>query len=132
MNRRFILFFLGFCLLGGIPNEMAIAQDVERGQRLFRACMACHTLEAGRQKVGPSLYGLMGRTAGTVEGYRYSPGMVSFGEEGAIWDDATLDAYLKAPRSLVRRTKMGFPGMRSDEDRANIIAYLKEATNPEE
>ena len=129
MKQPILTFAFLFLFLLSKP---ALAQDVERGQQLFRTCMACHTLEPGRAKVGPTLYGLFGRPAASVDGYRYSPDMLAYGEEGGVWDEESLDAFLKAPRSIARRTKMGFPGMRSDEDRVNLIAYLKEATKPSE
>lgn len=78
----------------------------------------------GQKKVGPNLYGVIGRTPGTLEGYKYSPAMIAFGETGAVWNAATLDSYLLAPRDVVSKTKMIFPGLPDAQARANLIAYL--------
>lgn len=95
--------------------------DAEAGKKAFRRCAACHTVDEGKNRVGPSLYGVMGRTAGTLEGFKFSPAMVEY---GAVWDDATLDAFLADPRGTVGRTRMSLPGLKKEADRANIIAYL--------
>jgi len=102
--------------------------DVAAGQAAFRKCAVCHTLEEGKNRVGPSLFGVVGRTPGTLEGYRYSSAMVEFGKSGAVWDDATLSAYLEGPRKLVAKTKMAFPGVKSEEERAALIDLLKSVT----
>jgi cytochrome c len=99
--------------------------DAAKGEKVFKKCKACHTMEAGKNKVGPSLAGIIGATPGAVEGYKYSKAMIAFGEGGAVWDDATLDAYLKKPKEVVPKTKMSFAGLKKDADRANVIAFMK-------
>ena len=81
--------------------------------------------EGGKKKVGPNLFGFLGRAAGTVEGFKYSKAML---ESGIVWDDDALDRFLRKPKDMVPRTKMAFPGLRKEQDRADVIAYLKEAT----
>lgn len=99
------------------------AGDPEHGQRLFRACVACHTLERGRHRTGPSLAGIWGREAGTVEGFiRYSPALKA---ADLVWTEETLDHWLADPRALVPGNRMTFPGVKDPEARADLIAFLK-------
>ncbi|HMB77686.1 MAG TPA: cytochrome c family protein [Kiloniellaceae bacterium] len=99
--------------------------DPAAGEKVFKKCKACHVVDSDKNRVGPSLKGLIGRTPGTVEGYKYSAAMVAYGEDGAVWDDETLEIYLEKPKALVPKTKMSFPGLKKPEDRADVIAYLK-------
>jgi cytochrome c len=99
--------------------------DAVKGKKVFAKCMACHALEAGKNKVGPSLHAIIGRKSATVEGFSYSDAMKS---ANLTWDEATLDKYLTNPKTSVPGTKMVFPGLSKADDRANLIAYLKEAS----
>lgn len=110
-------------LLGGVTAASAEG-DPANGEKVFKKCKQCHTIEAGKKKIGPSLAGVIGRQAGTVDGYKYSKSMIEFGEAGNIWDAAVLDEYLAKPRDLVKKTKMTFPGLKKEQDRADVIAYL--------
>lgn len=92
---------------------------------MFRACAACHTVQNGKNKIGPSLFGVVGRVPGTAENFKYSNAMQAFGAGGKVWDEATLDGYLANPREVVKGTKMAFPGLQATADRENVIAYLK-------
>jgi cytochrome c len=100
----------------------AQAGDVEAGKTVFKKCMACHKAEAGKNGVGPSLFGVVGRKAGSEAGFKYSPAMTA---KGVTWDAANIDAYLKDPKGFVPGNKMAFAGLPKDEDRANVIAYLE-------
>ena len=99
--------------------------DADKGKKVFVKCMACHTLEAGKNKVGPSLHGIIGRKSGSVEGFTYSDAMKN---ANLTWDEATLDTYLTNPKKEVPGNKMAFPGLPKADDRANVIAYLKQAS----
>lgn len=109
------------------PFGPASAADPRRGEEVFRKCVTCHTLEAGgRNRVGPRLAGLFGRTAGSVGDFRYSDALK---RSGIVWNDTTLDAYLKDSEAFVPGTKM-YGGLTLDADRADLIAYLRRATAP--
>ena len=112
-------------LLAVAAGPALAAGDAAQGEKVFNKCKTCHTLEAGKNKIGPSLHGLFGRTAGTVEGFPYSDAMKN---SGIVWDAETLDHYLTKPKDLVPGNKMSFSGLPKDEDRANVIEYLKGAT----
>lgn len=99
--------------------------DAAAGEKVFRRCAACHAVEAGKNKVGPSLAGLFGRTSGSVEGFKYSPAMAG---AGITWDEETVDAYLTNPRGYIKGNRMAFPGLKNPKQRADVIAYLKSAT----
>lgn len=108
-----------------IAVQSAGAQDAAAGEKLFAKCKACHAVgEGAKNRVGPHLNELMGRTAGTVESYRYSKAMAKAGEEGLVWNDETLKTYLTSPKAMVKGTKMAFSGLKDEEDLANMIAYL--------
>ena len=110
-----------------LPPARAAAQaegDSAQGENVFGKCKACHALEPGKNKIGPSLAGLFGRTAGTVEGFKYSTAMK---DSGIVWDEETLDSFLEKPKQVVPKTRMAFPCLRKEQDRMDVIAYLKEA-----
>ena len=95
--------------------------DAAAGKKVFRKCQACHTLEEGKNRVGPTLYGLIGRKAGSLDGFRFSKGMTAY---DVVWSAETLDTYLEDPRGLVKGTRMAFPGLKKAQDRADVIAYI--------
>ena len=103
----------------------AAAGDAAAGEKVFKKCKTCHTMEAGKNKVGPSLAGIFGKPAGSVEGYKYSKAML---DSGITWDEGNLDVYLLKPKDLIQGTKMAFPGLKKEEDRANVIEYLKQGS----
>jgi cytochrome c len=113
----------GLCALAMVSTASAEG-DASAGATVFAQCAACHTVGAGAQNtVGPVLNGIIGRRAGSYPGYRYSSAMR---KSGLVWDEATLQNYLRGPDKVIPGTKMAFPGMTSDADLANVIAYLKQ------
>lgn len=100
----------------------ATAQDAAKGKKVFNKCKACHSLKAGKRKIGPDLANLIGREAGTVKGFRYSKAMK---KSGITWDEESLGKFLTKPRKFLKGTKMAFPGLRKKADRDNLIAFLK-------
>ncbi|MDO8533203.1 MAG: cytochrome c family protein [Xanthobacteraceae bacterium] len=104
--------------------RIAAADDPAAGAQVFKKCLACHAVGEGAQvKVGPALNGLIGRKAGTYEGYNYTAANKN---SGIVWDEATLATYLKNPKATIPGTKMIFPGLPKDKDIADLIAYLKQ------
>lgn len=99
--------------------------DAAKGEKVFVKCKACHDVDKGINKVGPTLKGVIGRPAASVADYKYSEGMIAKGKEGVVWDDATLTAYLPDPKAFVPKTKMAFAGLKKPEDIADLIAFLK-------
>jgi cytochrome c len=100
------------------------AQDAAAGEKVFAKCKVCHQIgENAKNVVGPVLNGVVGRPAGTYPDYHYSDANKN---SGITWDEANLKEYLKDPKAKVPGTKMIFPGLKSDEDIANVIAYLKQ------
>lgn len=115
-------------LLGLATPSWAQDDLVAEGEGVFRRCAACHEIgEGAEHRVGPELNGIIGRTAGTAEGYAYSDAMVEAGAGGLVWTAETLDPYLARPREMVPGTKMAFAGLRKPEDIAAVIAYLEAA-----
>ena len=101
----------------------AEAGDEKKGAKVFKKCKACHTIkEGGKNKAGPNLYGIVGRKAAQVKGYKYSKAMKA---SDVTWDEATLDKFLTKPKKMMKKTKMAFSGLKKEKQRADLIAYLK-------
>jgi cytochrome c len=99
-----------------------------RGEQVFQACAACHSLAPDKNLTGPSLAGLWGRKAGGLASFkRYSPALQS---SGVAWDDKSLDAWLKDPQHFLPGNAMTFPGIKDERQRADLLAYLREVTQP--
>ena len=99
--------------------------DPVAGEKIFKKCTACHAVGPdAKNKVGPELNGIVGRKVASVEGFKYSPAMIEFGAGDKVWDAATIDAYLADPKGFVPKNKMAFAGLKKDDERANVIAYL--------
>lgn len=96
----------------------------EEGKKVFNQCKACHSVEAGKNGVGPSLKGVIGRKSGTVDGFKYSDQMKN---ANIVWNDDALAKYLKNPKEFIPGNKMVFVGLKKESQIEDVIAYLKDA-----
>ena len=107
-------------------TTLSAAGDAVKGKRVFNRCRACHNLTAtARTRIGPNLDNLFGRKAGAVEGFKYSKALK---EADFDWSETALDSWLSQPRKFLPGNKMAFAGLRKEQDRKDLMAYLREAT----
>ena len=117
------LFAIAALAAAVLPGGVASAADAEAGARVFRTqCGACHVVEAGKNRVGPSMAGIVGRVSGTVEGFRYS---AANKDAKLTWTPEVLDKYLVNPRATIPGTTMAYVGLKNATQRADLIAYLE-------
>ena len=109
---------------------VALAQqngDPAKGEQIFKTCNICHNVGPGAKiKVGPPLNGIVGRPWASWPGFNYSKGLTDGKAQGKVWDEANLEKWLENPRAFVPGTKMIFPGLKQPQQRADVIAYLKQ------
>ncbi len=113
-------------MAGGDDGAFMVAGltgDPAAGRRVFARCQTCHVLTEGMNRVGPSLHGIFGREAGTVDGFRYSEANST---SGITWTPEVMFEYLENPREYIPGTSMNFPGLASEQDRADVLAYIAE------
>lgn len=117
---------LGLTTLGWGAAQVvggAIAADAKQGERAFRRlCSACHAPTPGVTRLGPSLYGVIGRESGAMPGFAYSP---AYAEGRVVWTPDVLEEYLKDPKAYMPGSRMNFAGIRSEVERADVVAYLE-------
>jgi cytochrome c len=103
-------------------KEILALGDVTHGEKVFKKCSACHMIASGgKNMIGPNLWSVIGRTAGSVNDYKYSKAMVAYGKE---WTFEEMNSYLIKPQAYVKGTKMAFAGLRKEKDRASVILYM--------
>ena len=123
-TRTTIFAFLALTLNG--MAQSSGTGDPVLGAAVFKKCQSCHQVgDQAKNRVGPQLNDIFGRTAGGLEWAKYSKSMIRAGQDGLIWSEETLDKFLETPKSLVAKTRMSFRGLKDAEDRANLIAYLR-------
>ncbi len=109
-------------LMAALAGTAARAEgDPALGKTQFNKCAACHSIKAGENKIGPSMHGIVGRPSHSIEGFNYSEAMKGY---NVTWTDEELNKYLENPRGVVAGTKMIFVGLKKEDERANLIAYL--------
>ena len=106
-------------------SQASAGGEAAQGKKVFNKCKACHSLAAGKKKIGPSLHGVFGRTSGTAAGFNYSKAMK---KAAVVWTPETLSQYLANPKKYVPGNRMPFPGLKKESDRENLMAYLQQAT----
>ncbi len=122
IKGRIVTATLALALTAVLGSGAALAAgDAAAGEKVFKKCKTCHTFDPGKRKIGPHLKGVIGRKAGAVEGYKYSKAMAG---SDIIWDAANLDEFLKKPKAFMKGTKMSFSGLKKEDQRANVIAYI--------
>ncbi|WP_424932207.1 c-type cytochrome [Amaricoccus macauensis] len=113
-------------LLAGISTSALAQGDAEAGEKVFRKCKACHMVgEGAKNRVGPTLNGVVGREIASVEDFNYSDAFMEKASEGMVWDHENLAGYLTDPKGYIPGNKMAFAGLRKEEDVADVIAYLE-------
>ena len=121
-NRRMRRIVIAASLLLAGSATAALAADPAAGEKIFKTqCGICHTVVAGENRIGPTLFGVVGRPAGSVPGFNYT---ADHKKLGITWDAATLDKYLTNPRAMVPDTSMVYAGLKDDAQRADLVAYL--------
>jgi cytochrome c len=119
MKKYVVLAAAAAGILMALPAQ---AGDAKAGEKVFRKCKSCHYVDQEKNKTGPHLVNIIGRAAGSVDGFKYSNAMK---ESGLTWDEATLAEFLKKPKAYIKGTKMAFSGLRKDKEIDDLIAYLK-------
>ena len=112
---------LALALVAGLPVA-AQAQDADAGKAVFNVCKACHSVDEGAKGVGPNLKGVIGRKAGTLEGFTYSEAMKA---SGLTWDEATFSEYIANPKAKIPNNKMVFAGLKDEQKIKDVLAFLK-------
>ncbi|MYM56142.1 c-type cytochrome [Thalassovita mangrovi] len=107
-------------------EELLASADVAKGEKIFSKCKACHKIEPGANATGPSLYGVVGRNVGSMEGFGYSGKLVAVAD---VWTPENLNHFLTNPKGFAPGTKMSFAGLKKEADRANVVAYLESLVN---
>ena len=118
---KYIFIIIGMILII-LTVSIANTADLVKGKKVFKKCVACHSLEEGKNKIGPPLNNLLGRKAGSVKGYKYSKAMKN---SSVVWNEESLDKFLTKPRKFIPKTKMSFRGIKKKSLRDDLISFFK-------
>jgi cytochrome c len=108
-----------------LPAVAHAEGDAAKGEKVFAKCKACHVVDQEANRVGPHLKGVIGRNVASVADYKYSESMLEFAKANPVWTDEVFLKYIENPKASVPKTKMVFPGLKKEEERADLLAYLK-------
>ncbi|GBD44698.1 Cytochrome c-554 [bacterium HR40] len=124
--RQFHLLALGAAVaLVALAGAARAEGDPEKGAKVFNKCKACHEIKEAKNKVGPHLVGIVGRKAGSAEGFNYSDALKKAHDEGLVWNEETLAKYLADPKAFLPGNRMAFAGLKKEDEIEDLIAYLK-------
>ncbi len=133
MKRKWA-FLATFTMLMAAPH-LALATDEGdpvKGKKYFKKCKACHQVDKEKNVLGPHLVNIIGRKAGVIEGYKYSKALKAQAAEGLVWTPENIDAFIKKPKKFMKGTKMGYAGVKKENQRKDIIAYFESLQKPAE
>lgn len=116
---------LAIAVLAATAGSALADGDAAKGAKVFNKCKACHVVDAETNRVGPHLKGIIGRKIASVADYKYSDSMVEFGAARGEWTDEVFLEYIEDPKKDVPKTKMAFAGIKKEDDRKDLLAYLK-------
>ena len=117
---NFFLILFSFFFLNNFAHS---SENLKLGEKIFKKCKACHEIKKEKNKTGPHLINILGRKAGSLANYKkYSKAIK---KSGIIWNEETIDVYLKSPKKFIKGGRMAFAGLKKEKDRKNVIAYLK-------
>lgn len=116
---------LAIAILAASAGAAFADGDAAKGAKVFNACKACHAIDDTTNKVGPYLKGVLGRKVASVPDYKYSEDMIAFGAANPVWDDATFLKYIENPKASVPKTKMAYAGLKKEDQRKDLLAFLK-------
>ncbi len=120
---RFVLFIVALMIAS--PMAAYAEGDAAAGEKVFRRCKACHVADKDLNKTGPTLLGVIGRQAGTLESFKkYSKAMIAAGDEGLVWDTENMAEFLRKPKTYIKGSKMAFAGLKKEDQIADVIAYI--------
>jgi len=115
---------------GGVDIKALLALGtIEHGEKVFKKCSACHVIaKGGKNKIGPALYGVLGKKSGSVSDYKYSKALIAHGK---VWSFAEMNSFLTKPKAHIKGTKMAYAGLKNDKDRSSVILYMNsKSDNP--
>lgn len=122
--RKLTIAVLSLIALPSLAHAQS-AGDAAKGEKVFAKCKACHVADTDANKVGPTLKGVIGRNVASVAGYKYSEAMLEFAKANPTWTDELFLTYIENPKAMVPKTKMAYAGLKKEDERADLLAFLK-------
>jgi len=122
--RKLTIALLALLALPAAAQAQTVG-DAAAGEKAFAKCKACHVADAETNRVGPHLKGLIGRNVASVENYKYSEAMLEFAKANPVWTEELFLQYIENPKAMVPKTKMVYPGSKKEDERADLLAFLK-------